>query len=169
MINSIFCGLLHLTKFGCFSIVGFRKSSRWYWYAGQAKRKWASSSTLWLQSGQMRSLRFIFWCRPTSINNLWLDNLNLVTDFLTEKFFISVRYDSNPFSFLNKAYVLSLLVSFEIFSNASCVKISLSLSESFLKTNRGLSEWSSIYKLRKPFDSSVDLIWLIHGSSSCIA
>ena len=77
---------------------------------------------------------------PLSINNLWLDNLNLVTDFLTEKFFISVRYDSNPFSFLNKAYVLSLLVSFEIFSNASCVKISLSLSESFLKTNRGLSE-----------------------------
>ena len=62
-----------------------------------------------------------FWyilCRPISIIRLWLDNLNFVISILKNGFLISLKYFPKPISVLKRAYVLHLLCSLCMFSNA---------------------------------------------------
>ena len=101
-------------------------------YIGHVNIKWSSFSTAWGQNGQNRWSLWVSLWRPTSIINRWLDNLNLVTRILSVTFLISVRYFSNPTSFLKSAQVLNLLELLLIFSNAFWWKLSLNLSNNFV-------------------------------------
>ena len=136
------------------------------WYVEQEEIKCTSSSMPSWQRGQMPNSFSSFLCRPVSIINLWFEILNFDICILIFGFLISDKYFSNPILFLKVAYVLNLLPSSRMHSNAFWWNASERVWKIRLFTKQGLSSYGFIKKVSIPFSSKSFLMWITHGSFS---